>query len=254
MTMEKAPFPKMKFEKVFWEGEDELPSWAGFLPRRSRAPLGESGDGRIKVRVIPPKSRAPAVTGRLLLAVFVIVLGLKVAGLYVAKLAGWMNKVSWWIVAVPLVCYILVQMMRMIAGKRHVAPTEEQVGAYEFLKQNEGAVAKAVLKAVFDDYPRLRKGFGKDEWEEMGARIQQVNQTEEMKRFVGIESARVMNLEKDGRAYLGLEFNCNWDQKGFDVVVHGFRVVEIGPADGEFASQAAERDGGERVGNYREAA
>jgi hypothetical protein len=255
MTMEKAPFPKLVFDgKVFWEGEDELPSWAGFRPRKSRAPLGETGDGRVKVRVIPPKSRAPVITGRLLLAVFAIVLGLKVAGLYVAKLAGPMSKVSWWIVGVPLVCYFLVRVMRMIGAHRAAKPTSEQEGAYEFLKQNEQAIGKAVLKAVFDEYPRLRKGFGKDEWEEMGARVMQVNQMEEMKVMIGIESARVMNLEKDGRAYLGFEFNCNWDQKGFDVVTHGFRVVEIGPANGEFDAEAAQRDGGERVGRYSEAA
>jgi hypothetical protein len=252
MTLEKAPFPKMQFEKIFWEGEDELPSWAGFLARKAKAMLGEPGDGRVKVRVTPPKSRMPVITGRVLLFMFVVILGLKVAGMFVGKLSGPMGKVSWWIVGVPLVCWLLVSLMRLIAGKRAAAPTEEQVGAYEFLKQNEKAVGSAVLKAVFDEYPRLRKGFGKDEWEEMGARITQVNQAEEMKRLIGVESANVLNLEKDGRAYLRLDFNCNWDLKGFGVVVHGMKVVDIGPVDGVFDVEVAGRDGGVGIGRHHE--
>ncbi len=247
-TIDVGMIPGLRFVKPAWEGEEELPSWAGFMPRKSRAPMGESGDGRVKIRVRPPKSRAPVITGRVLLFLFVVILGLKAAGIFVAKMHGPMGKVSWWIVGVPAVCYFLVKVMAAIAGRRATAPTEEQVGAYGFLKQNEVQLGAAVLKAVFEEYPRLRKGFGKDEWEEMGQRILQVNQTEEMKRLIGPENVQVLNYAKDGRAYVWFEFNCNWDQKGFGVLTHGMRIVEIGPVDGRFEEEAVGKDGGVRVG------
>src|SRR5215212_121098 len=88
----------LRFVKPVWEGEGELPSWAGFMPRKSKAMLGEPGDGRVKVRVRPPKSRAPVITGRVLLFFFFVLLGMKVAALKSAQMSRLMGRVSWWII------------------------------------------------------------------------------------------------------------------------------------------------------------
>ena len=44
-----------------------------------------------------------------------------------------------------------------------VPPLPEQVAAYQYLKKNEASVTKAILAAVFKEYPDLRKEFQADE-------------------------------------------------------------------------------------------
>jgi len=248
--LERAPFPAMTFGNRWWEGDDLLPSWAGFWTRgTSTMAENRAFEGRVKITVTPPRTRMPVITGRLLLFLFIVVLGMKLGARWSSQLSHLMAKVSWWIVGVPLVCYFLVQIMRRIGGRRGIEPTEEQVGAYEFVKQNDAPLAKTVLKAVFDDYARIRKGFRPEDWEGLGTNVTQVNQAEEMKKMIGLLSVHVLNLEKDGRAYVAFEFESSWDhEQKFEVVTHGMRIVEIGPAGARLDEQLAVGDGGRRVG------
>ena len=248
--LERAPFPAMIFGHGWWEGDDVLPSWAGFWTRgTSTMAENRAFEGRVKVTVTPPKTRMPVITGRLLLFLFVVLLGMKLGARWNAQLSHLMAKVSWWIVGVPLVCYFLVQIMRTIGRRRGIEPTEEQVGAYEFVKQNDAPLSKTVLKAVFDDYARIRKGFRPEDWEGLGTNATQVNQAEEMKKLIGLLSVHVLNLEKDGRAYVAFEFESSWDhEQKFEVVTHGMRIVEIGPAGKRLDEELAVSDGGKRVG------
>ena len=250
MKLERAPFPQMNFGHGWWEGDDVLPSWAGFWTRgTSTMAENRAYEGRVKVTVTPPRTRMPVITGRLLLFLFLVVLGMKLGARWNAQLSHLMAKVSWWIVGVPLVCYFLVQIMRKIGRRRGIEPTEEQVGAYEFVKQNDAPLSKTVLKAVFDDYARIRKGFRPEDWEGLGTNATQVNQAEEMKKLIGLLSVHVLNLEKDGRAYVAFEFESSWDhEQKFEVVTHGMRIVEIGPAGKRLDEELAVSDGGKRVG------
>jgi hypothetical protein len=248
--LERAPFPSMAFGHGWWEGDDALPSWAGFWTRgTSTMAENRAYEGRVTVTVQPQRTRAPVITGRVLLFFFIVLLGMKVGAMWSTQLARLMTKVSWWIVAVPLACYFLVQIMRRIGRRRGIEPTEEQVGAYEFVKSNDAPLAKAVLKAIFDDYARIRKGFRPEDWEGLGTNATQVNQAEEMKKLIGLLSVHVLNLEKDGRAYVAFEFESSWDhEQKFEVITHGLRIVEIGPAGKRFDEQLAASDGGTMVG------
>src|SRR3954464_5134986 len=117
MKLERAPFPPMNFEHGWWEGEDALPSWAGFWTRgTSTMAENRAYEGRVKVTVKPPRTRAPVITGRVLLFFFLVLLGLKVGAHWSPQLARLMARVSWWIVGVPLACYFLVQIMGAIGG------------------------------------------------------------------------------------------------------------------------------------------
>ena len=250
IKLERAPFPPMNFGHGWWEGDDVLPSWAGFWTRgTSTMAENRAYEGRVKVTVTPPRTRAPLITGRVLLFLFFVLLGLKIGAHWSGQLSRLMSKISWWIVGVPLACYFLVQIMRAIGRRRGIEPTEEQVGAYEFVKSNDAPLSKTVLKAIFDDYARIRKGFRSEDWEGLGTNVTQVNQAEEMKKLIGLMSVHVLNLEKDGRAYVAFEFESSWDHEhGFEVVTHGMRVVEIGPAGARLDEQLAVSDGGRRVG------
>ncbi len=227
-----------------------LPSWAGFWTRgTSTMAENRAFEGRVNVTVMPPRTRAPVITGRLLLFLFLVLLGLKIGAHWNPQLSRLMARISWYIVGVPLACYVLVQMMRAIGGRRGIEPTDEQVGAYEFVKSNDGPLSKAVLKAVFDDYARIRKGFRSEDWEGLGTNVTQVNQAEEMKKLIGLLSVHVLNREKDGRAYVAFEFESSWDhEQKFEVITHGLRIVEIGPAGKRHDEELAVDDGGKMVG------
>ena len=69
-----------------------------------------------------------------------------------AQLARLMGRVSWWIVGVPLACYFLVQIMRAIGRRRGIEPTEEQVGAYEFVKHGYVIVDQLITYADLNRY------------------------------------------------------------------------------------------------------
>src|SRR6185503_18332574 len=112
MKLDRAPFPPMSFGNGWWEGDDVLPSWAGFWTRgTSTMAENRAFEGRVGVTVTPPRTRAPVITGRLLFLFFVL-LGLKIGSRWSGELSRLMARVSWWIVGVPLACYFLVQMMR----------------------------------------------------------------------------------------------------------------------------------------------
>src|ERR1051325_10802717 len=138
--LERAPFPSMAFGHVWWEGDDALPSWAGFWTRgTSTMAENRAYEGRVAVTVTPPRTRAPVITGRLLLFLLFVLLGLKIAAHWNAKLAGIMGRVSWWIVGVPLACYFLVQIMRRIGGGGGGGPAGGEGGGGEILEDNQGA-------------------------------------------------------------------------------------------------------------------
>lgn len=58
----------------------------------------------------------------------------------------------------------------------------------------------------------------------------------------------VVRVEKGGRAYVGIEAGCEWDDEhGFGVMLHGQRLVEYGQADAGFDSRAGLKDGGAEI-------
>ena len=58
----------------------------------------------------------------------------------------------------------------------------------------------------------------------------------------------ILNVAKEGVAYLGLEFGCEWDQEhGLGVLPHRDRVLEVCQADTSFNEAKAISDGGTKL-------
>ncbi len=71
--------------------------------------------------------------------------------------------------------------------------------------------------------------------EEYGYDVPVVNQPEELKELIKLHTVHVESGAKDGIAYLGFEFDCNWDEEhGLGVMMHGSRVLEVGQAEVSF--------------------
>lgn len=128
-------------------------------------------------------------------------------------------------------------------------PCAEQVAAYEYLLSNSESVYASLLKAVFDVYPSLRsdyrEGYGysddmddeeKEEFEEeYGEWVPALSEPADLKTVVRPINIHISTSAKDGVAFFGFEFDCNWDEEhGLGVLMHRDRVLEVGQADTSF--------------------
>lgn len=122
-------------------------------------------------------------------------------------------------------------------------PTPAQAAAYRHLVTNEAALTRAILQAVFDEYPRYRESYwdALDEPEEL---FPPVASPEGLKPLIGLATVHVLPDQKDGLAYVGFELGCVWDDEhGLGVMTHGGRILEVGQADTSFDAWIARRDG-----------
>ena len=126
------------------------------------------------------------------------------------------------------------------------APGKEQVAAFEYVKEQEEELTNAVLAAIFKEYPKLRREYGASSDEE---RLPEIKRPEELKKLIQPGSLHILDVARGGSAYVGFDFECNWDEEhGLGVMTHGLRIVKIGIADASFDEQVAVRDGGKELG------
>ena len=151
-----------------------------------------------------------------------------------------------------------------------VAPLEtppclEQKSAYEFFLDNTEKIYSNLLDAVFEIYPEernfYREGYGwredlsqeeEQEFEkEYGADVPEFGSPEELKKVICLRSIYIQATAKDSVAYIGFEFDCNWDEEhGLGVVMHRDRVVEVGQADASLFVPQREEDTVDLKGLY----
>lgn len=125
-------------------------------------------------------------------------------------------------------------------------PLPEQVEAFRFLLAHEVAVANAVLRAIFARYPEWRALFDDDEYrdeEEEEDPMPEIEQPEQLHPLIGLSNVHVLNVAREGMAYIGFEFGCTWDEEhGLGVMTHRGRIIEVGGADTSFLEWIAEHD------------
>jgi hypothetical protein len=124
-------------------------------------------------------------------------------------------------------------------------PSAEQIAAYAHLKTAGPAVAAAVLTALLAEYPSWRDSYGYDD-EEAEELMPEVTRPEDFRPLIGLIKVHVLNVAKDGVAYVGLQFDCAWDEEhGLGAMTHRGRVVKLGGADTSFLEWVAKQDGGQ---------
>ncbi len=131
---------------------------------------------------------------------------------------------------------------------RLAPPHPSQVAAYRWLREHESDVARAIREAAFAHYPGARA-----EWlgyyPEEAARLPVLTEPADLARVMGLHDVHVLPTVKDGFAYIGFEFGCNWDDEhGFGVMMHKDRVIAVGLAHMAFGrSTEVAADGGQDV-------
>ncbi len=126
-----------------------------------------------------------------------------------------------------------------------VPPAPEMVAAYAHLKQNEPQIRSAVLNAVQSHINDTLNGT-------YGWHLEPVDDVKALKTMIEIGFVHPLMVAKKGMAYLGLFFQCTWDEEhAAGVLLHGSRVITVG--DNEAASDvwAALDDGGTEIREWK---
>jgi hypothetical protein len=129
-------------------------------------------------------------------------------------------------------------------------PTPEQVAAFRHLLDHEASVAAAVERALLGYYPGARArnldAFGGDSLiiEEESERMPEViTDVAGLVPLIGLSAVHVLAEARDGIAYVGFEFGCEWDEEhGAGVMTHRGRIVAVGQADVSSGKWVARRD------------
>jgi hypothetical protein len=116
----------------------------------------------------------------------------------------------------------------------------EQVKAYQYLVEHQYTIRDNILRALFNEYKRLQPIYGYEKGDPLMPDVTNVTQ---FKTLIGLSIVHLLNMSRDGVAYVGFEFGCTWDDEhGVGIMTHKNRVIEIGGADASFTAWMAEKD------------
>ncbi len=123
------------------------------------------------------------------------------------------------------------------------APSEAQVRAFRYLRENDQAIRDKVLAAIFEVYPKWRDDYREFLGEELEDHMPELASPSDLKALIGLSILHILNVEKDGLAYIGFEFGCTWEEEhGLGVMSHRDRIIEVGSAEEAFSASIANRD------------
>jgi hypothetical protein len=115
--------------------------------------------------------------------------------------------------------------------------TQEQINALSFLHDNADKIRDGILNALFNELSVIKEIYE--------GLVPEINSISDFKNVLGLSIIHVMDSDKDGIAYLGYEFGCDWDDEhGLGVMMHKERVIGIGQAGTSFNSWITYKDNG----------
>lgn len=115
--------------------------------------------------------------------------------------------------------------------------TQSQIDSIKYLINNSKEIKDAILMALLNEIPDLREHY-----EEL---IPEIIYIEDFKKCIGLGNLHIMNVDKDGFAYIGFEMGCDWDMEhGIGIMTHKNKVIAIGQAHTAFDVWEAYKDNG----------
>lgn len=116
-------------------------------------------------------------------------------------------------------------------------PSAGQQSAFLLLRDNDELMRKKVVQAIFDEYPKMRESFADFFGEDLEDKMPLLQSPADLKALIGLSTVHIGDVEKDGFAYLGFEFGCDWEEEhGLGVMTHKDRIIEVGDAETAFAT------------------
>jgi hypothetical protein len=112
-------------------------------------------------------------------------------------------------------------------------PSREQAAAFQYLLDHDKALADTIVHEVFEESP----------WDIVDDEEYDIEEPDGLRTRIGLTDILLHTVSKDGLAYVGFQFECDWYQgHGLGVMMHGDRVVAIGGADVSILSWIAADD------------
>lgn len=103
-------------------------------------------------------------------------------------------------------------------------------------------IKTSVLTALLEIYPAIKEQYGYDP-EDAVKYTPDITSIDDFKKVIGITTIHFLPVSREGIAYTGYSFSCNWDEEhGLGIITHKERIIEIGGADTAFLEWVAEKD------------
>ena len=119
---------------------------------------------------------------------------------------------------------------------------ESHIKSYEYIINHQEEIKGILLKRLFSEYPDLQDSYGYDA-DEKSEYMPDIESVDDFKNLIGLSNVHLMNVEKDGYAYIGYEFGCTWDDEhGIGFMTHKDRIIDFGGADSSFLTWVARKD------------
>jgi hypothetical protein len=120
--------------------------------------------------------------------------------------------------------------------------TNDHINAYNYLTTHSEQVLDAILARLFADYKNLQADYGYDQ-DDAKEIMPDIENVDDFKKLIGLSQIHLMNVSKDGFAYVGYEFGCTWDDEhGLGFMTHKDRIIDFGGADTSFLTWVASGD------------
>lgn len=108
---------------------------------------------------------------------------------------------------------------------------------YDFIVSNQEEIKNVILQELFEEYSGFQAKYCDDEDDEFMPDLTCVN---DLKPLISLARVHILDVIKDGIAYIGFEFDCPWDEEhGFGVMLFKNKVVAMGGSDSSFLSWIA---------------
>lgn len=121
-----------------------------------------------------------------------------------------------------------------------VAPSVDQLKAFQFLLDNDSELNRAVCAAIADEYPNMIAPYDPVEAEDLG--IAQHVAADDLPLLMGLSQVHVLHVVHGGEAMIGFELGCTWEpEHGLGALTHRGRVLEVGLAEVAYTEWIAER-------------
>lgn len=134
----------------------------------------------------------------------------------------------------------------IIGGEEDIEEIKKyHIATFEYICENQADVMKSILESIFDNYEtwQVEYGYNDASFEEKEYSMPDIDNVANLLPLITPKRVIILDVEKDGYAYYGVQFVCSWDQEhNLGAMLYKTRVVAIGGDDTAFLSWIAEED------------
>lgn len=123
----------------------------------------------------------------------------------------------------------------------HKLPADTTKATLDYLAAHQDAIRAAIIPAIKAEYDKALADSDAFDPEDLPEILPPVHSDADLLELVEPRSANIFQTTKAGHHYIGLEFECTWDDEhGLGVMIHQSKAVRHGGGDVAFLEWMAE--------------